>query len=326
MPRPVILYSGSFTDMPLADLAPRVAEWGYAGLELVTWGGHFAVPGSHDDDEGSADTLATLAGHDLSVPVLGAYRVGQAVCDIIDDRHQSLLPAHVWGDGDPAGVRARATQEMIATIRAAQRLGATVVSGFTGSPLWSFVNGYPGPSSDRVDAGFAEFARAWHPILDVCGECGIRFALEVHPGQIAFDYYTAERTLEALDHRPEFGFTVDPAHLHWQGVDPAAFVRKFGERVYHVHMKDIFLRLDGRGSVLNSCLPYGDPRRGWEFRSPGRGGIAWDEFIRALNAVGYEGPLAVDYRDDGLDREFGVQDALGFVKQLDYPAPRGVFR
>jgi sugar phosphate isomerase/epimerase len=326
MPRPVILYSGSFTDVPLADLAPRAAEWGYAGFELVTWGGHFTVADSHDNDEGSAETLATLAGHDLQVPVLAGFRVGQAVCDVIDDRHQSLLPEHVWGDGDPAGVRARATQEMIATVRAAQRLGASVVSGFTGSPLWSFVNGFPGPSSDRVDAGFAEFARAWHPILDVCGECGIRFALEVHPGQIAFDYYSAERTLEALDHRPEFGFTVDPAHLHWQGVDPAAFVRKFGERVYHVHMKDIFLRLDGRGGILNSYLPYGDPRRGWEFRSPGRGGIAWDEFIRALNAVDYEGPLAVDYRDDGLDREFGVQDALGFVKQLDYPAARGVFR
>jgi sugar phosphate isomerase/epimerase len=215
---------------------------------------------------------------------------------------------------------------MIDTIRLAQRLGAAVVSGFTGSPLWSFVNAYPGPRPEQVDDAFAEFARTWHPILDVCAGCGVRFALEVHPGQIAFDYYSTERTLAAIDHRPEFGLTVDPAHLHWQGIDPAAFVRAFGERVYHVHMKDVYLRLDGRSGLLNSYLPYGDPRRGWEFRSPGRGGVAWDEFIRALNAVGYDGPLSVDYRDDGLDREFGVQDAAGFVKQLDYPAPRTAFR
>ena len=154
----------------------------------------------------------------------------------------------------------------------------------------------------------------------------MRFALEVHPGQLAFDYYSAERTLAAIDNRPEFGFCVDPAHLHWQGIDPAAFVRRFGERIYHVHMKDVFIQLDGRSGLLNSYLPYGDTRRGWEFRSPGRGGIAWDEFIRALNAVNYEGPLSVDWRDEGLDREFGVADALQFVKQLDYPANRPAFR
>jgi sugar phosphate isomerase/epimerase len=68
-----------------------------------------------------------------------------------------------------------------------------------------------------IDDGFKLFAERFHPILDVFAECGVKFALEVHPTEIAFDIYTAERALEALDHREEFGFNFDPSHLHWQG-------------------------------------------------------------------------------------------------------------
>lgn len=318
MPRPVILFSGVLADQPLDQLAAQVADWGYHGLEISAGTAHLDIQQA-GSDEYCSQHLATLNNHDLQIPVVAAFRISQAIGDHIDDRHQSLVPKHVWGDGSPAGVKARAIDELIATIQAAQRLGASVVSGFTGSPIWSFVNGYPGMSPERVDEAYHDFAKTWRPILDACGDAGVRFALEVHPSQLAFDFYTSERLLEAIEHRPEFGFCVDPSHLHWQGMDPAVFVRHFGDRVYHVHMKDIFIRLDGRASLLNSYLPYGDPRRGWEFRSPGRGGIAWDEFIRALNDVGYEGPLSVDWRDEGLDRDFGLQDACQFVKQLDFP-------
>lgn len=326
MPRTIALFTGAFADLSLPELAAQAAEWGYSAVELAAWGGHLDVSAVMSDAEAVPKLLDTLGDHDLQLPVVAAFRIGQAVGDRIDERHRRLVPAHVWGDGDPRGVRARAASEMIATIRAAHRLGASVVSGFTGSPIWSFVNSFPAVSAELIDDAFADFAAIWHPILDTCAECGVRFALEVHPGQMAFDFYTTERTLEAIDHRPEFGLTVDPAHLHWQGIDPAAFVRTFGERVYHVHMKDVYLRLDGKNSLLNSFLPYGDLRRGWEFRSPGRGGVAWEEFMRSLNAVGYEGPLSVDYRDEGLDRTFGAADAAAFVKQLDYPAPRSAFR
>ena len=75
------------------------------------------------------------------------------------------------------------------------------------------------------DDGFKLFADRFNPILDVYAECGVKFALEVHPTEIAFDIYTAQRALEALDHRPEFGFNFDPSHLHWQGVDSVEFIR-----------------------------------------------------------------------------------------------------
>lgn len=330
MPRPVILFSGPFADLPLADLAGKAAEWGYAGLELCCWGDHLEVQHALGDPDYSAGRLALLADHDLQVPVLANHRVGQAVCDRIDDRHRPLVPDYVWGDGDPVGVRSRAAEEMVATVQVAQKLGAMVVSGFTGSGLSSYVAGWPPPTADAVEEGYREFARRWNPVLDACRAAGVRFACEVHPAQIAFDLYSAGRTVDAVDGREEFAFLFDPTHLHWQGVDPVAFLRTFPDRIAHVHVADAVLTLDGRTGVLNSLLPPGDPRRGRHSRSPGRGGIDWDVIVRVLNEIGYDGPLSVDWADPGLDREFGAEDACKFVKQLDVPAPaprsRGAFR
>jgi sugar phosphate isomerase/epimerase len=232
-----------------------------------------------------------------------------------------MLPEYVWGDGQPEGVQQRAAEEMVATIRAAQKLGAGVVSGFTGSALWPGVQGYPPHSPEEVAQGLRDFAHQWGPILDVCQEAGVRFALEVHPGQYAFDLYSAEMVLDALDGREEFGFTLDPSHLHWQGVDPVEFVRRFPERIFHVHVKDIALTLSGRSGILGSYLPRGDPRRGWDFRSPGRGGLDWENLIRALNAALYEGPLSVEWSDPGMSRDHGAEEAYKFVKRLDFETP-----
>jgi sugar phosphate isomerase/epimerase len=329
MPRPVILYSGPFADLPLADLAARATEWGYGGLELCCWGDHLEVQHALGDPSYAASRLAMLADHDLQCPVVANHRVGQAVCDAIDDRHRAILPDYVWNDGDPETVRARAAAEMVATVKLAQSLGANVVSGFTGSALSSYVAGWPAPTEEVVEAGFRDFGHRWQPILDACRDAGVRYAFEVHPGQIAFDLYSAERALEAVDGREEFGFLFDPSHLHWQGVDPVAFLRRFPDRIFHVHVKDAVLTLDGRTGVLSSLLPHGDPRRGWQYRSPGRGGIDWDTIVRTLNDIGYDGPLSVDWADPGLDRDFGAEDACKFVKQLDVPAPprsRDAFR
>src|SRR5262245_38024873 len=280
MPRPVILFTSQWTDLPLEELAQKAAEWGFHGLELTCWGDHFEVQRALGEDDYCQNKLALLARHDLNTLVLSNHRVGTAVCDRLDERHQRLLPDYVWGDGQPEGVRQRAVEEMTTTVRAAQKLGVGVLGGFTGSPMWPWVCGYPTPSPDLTAAGFAEFARLWRPILDVCRECGVRFAFEVHPGQIAFDLYSAEMALDALDGHEDFGFLFDPSHFHWQGIDPAEFVRRFPDRIFHVHVKDAVLSLNGRGGILGSYLPYGDPRRGWYFRAPRRGGIDGEALMR----------------------------------------------
>jgi sugar phosphate isomerase/epimerase len=323
--RQVVLFSGPWADLPLETLAGKAAGWKYDGFELCCWGDHLEVQRGLSDESYSPARLDLLARHDLNLAVVAAHKVGQAVCDPIDRRHQALVPDYVWGDGDPVGVQHRAAEEMIATFQLAERLGVGVVSGFTGSPIWSYVAGYPALRPEILAEGLAQFSKQWNPILDSARDCGVRFACEIHPGQMAFDLYSAEVVLDALKGREEFGFTFDPSHLHWQGVDPVEFLRKFGDRIYHVHIKDAQLTLDGRAGVLAGYWPSGDRRAGWQFRSPGHGGIDWEAIIRTLNAIGYDGPLAIDWHDPGMDREYGAADACRFVKGLDFDPPsRGV--
>jgi sugar phosphate isomerase/epimerase len=304
-------------------MARKASEFGYQGLELACWGDHFDVEKALGDDGYCANRRDILDRHDLSVHAISTHLVGQAVLDTIDERHKAILPPRVWGNGDPAGVNKRAIEELKNTARAAQKLGVEVVNGFTGSSIWPLLYSFPPVSQAMIDAGFDLLAERFNPILDVFGECGVRFALEVHPTEIAFDLYTAQRSLEALDRREEFGFNFDPSHLLWQGVDPVEFLRAFPDRIYHVHVKDAIVTLNGRSGILGSHLNFGDPRRGWDFRSPGRGGVNFEEIIRTLNQIKYEGPLSVEWEDVGMDREAGAREACDFVKKLDF-APSNV--
>lgn len=318
MSRPVTLFTGQWADLPLEDMARKARDFGYDGLELACWGDHMEVDKALDDDAYCAHRRELLERYDLQLHAISAHLVGQAVCDNIDARHQAILPEYVWGDGDPAGVNARAAEELMNTARVAQRLGVGVVNGFTGSSIWHLNYSFPPVPESMIDDGFAHFAERFHPIMDVFGECGVRFALEVHPTEIAFDLHTAERALQAIGHREEFGFNFDPSHLLWQGVDPVEFIRAFPDRIYHVHIKDAIVTLNGRSGILASHLNFGDHRRGWDFRSPGRGGVNFEEIIRALNDIGYDGPLSVEWEDCGMDREHGAAEACEFVRGLDF--------
>ncbi len=325
MARPVTLFTGQWADLELEDLARKASEFGYQGLELACWGGHFDVHRALSEGSYCTQVRDLLERHDLQVYAISTHLVGQAVLDMIDERHRAILPANVWGDGDPAGVNARAAEELKRTARAAQQLGVGVVNGFTGSSIWHLMYAFPPVPQEMIDRGYALFAERFNPILDAFADCGVRFALEVHPTEIAFDLYSAERTLEAIGRREEFGFNFDPSHLHWQGVDPVEFLRAFPDRIYHVHVKDAAVTLNGRSGILGSHLPFGDPRRGWDFRSPGRGGINFEEIIRALNAIGYQGPLSVEWEDPGMHRDAGAREACEFVKRLDFPPSEAAF-
>ena len=327
MARPVTMFTGQWADLSLEVLAGKVKEFGYDGMELACWGDHFEVDKALAEDDYCAKKRELLDKHGMQVFAISNHLVGQAVLDNIDARHQGILPPYVWGDGDPAGVNQRAAEELKNTARAAKKLGASVVNGFTGSSIWHLVYLFPPmpKGRDMIDEGFELLAERFNPILDVFAECGVKFALEVHPTEIAFDLYTAERALDALGRREEFGFNFDPSHLIWQGVDPVEFIRAFPDRIYHVHMKDAIVTLDGRSGILASHLNFGDARRGWDFRSLGRGGVNFEEIIRALNDAGYQGPLSVEWEDSGMDREHGAKEACKFVREKDFEPSRVAF-
>ena len=318
MARPVTLFTGQWADLPLEELCKKARDFGYDGLELACWGDHFEVDKALSDDGYCARKRELLDRYDMKLFAISNHLVGQAVLDNIDERHQSILPDYVWGDGNPEGVNERAVEEMKNTARAAKKLGVSVVNGFTGSSIWHLIYDFPPTPREMIEGGFKLLAERFNPILDVFQECGVKFALEVHPSEIAFDIYSAEMALDALDRREEFGFNFDPSHLIWQGVNPVEFIRYFPDRIYHVHMKDGSTTLNGRTGILASHLPFGDPRRGWDFRSVGRGAVRFEEIIRALNAIEYTGPLSVEWEDSGMDREAGATEAAQYCKNIDF--------
>lgn len=325
MLRPVTLFTGQWADLPLETLARLAKDFGYDGLELACWGDHVDVTRASRDRAYAASRRELLNRHGLELWAISAHLVGQAVCDRIDDRHRSILPPHVWGDGDPEGVRRRAAAEMVTTARAAAAIGVTVVNGFTGSSIWPDVYFFPPTDEAHIAQGYQDFADRWGPILDAFAREGVTFALEVHPTEIAYDIPTARRAIDAVHGHAAFAFNFDPSHLHWQFVDPVRFIRAFPKRIAHVHVKDCARTLDGEASILGSHLGFGDSRRGWDFRSPGRGEIDFERVIRALDEVGYSGPLSVEWEDSAMDRQHGAKEACVFVRKLMFPGAARAF-
>jgi sugar phosphate isomerase/epimerase len=324
MARPVTLFTGQWADLPLEELAKKASSWGYDGLELACWGDHMDVDKAATDEKYCEKQLGILKKNNLKVFAISHHLAGQLVCDPNDDsRSDGFAPASCAGDAEKK--RKWAVETMKNTARAAKNLGVRIVNGFTGSSIWHMLYSFPPVTDEMIEDGFAYFAKRWNPILDVFDDCGVRFALEVHPTEIAFDIITAKRALRAIGNRPAFGFNFDPSHLHWQMVDPVCFLKEFSDRIYHVHMKDAAVQLNGRSGILGSHLNFGQPSRGWDFRSLGHGGVNFEEIIRVLNQIGYNGPLSVEWEDSGMDREHGAKEACEFVKKADFKPSQVAF-
>lgn len=326
MSRPIILTTGQWADMPLETLARRLHDWGYEGVELGSGGDHFDVEACLSSDRYASDKKDLLTKYGLKCYAISNHCVGQSICDDIqDERHRAILPPSVWGDGKVEGVQARAAEHMKNAALAAKLMDVPVVTAFTGSSIWRKLYFWPPTPESVIEAGYRDFGERCTPIFDEFTRQGVKFALEVHPTEIAYDIVTLQKAFEAVHNHPAFGINFDPSHLVHQFIDPVKLLEAFPERIFHMHVKDTKLNLDGCNSILSSHLNFGDPRRGWDFVSPGRGDVKWDAVMRALNRIGYQGPLAIEWEDSGMDREWGAQEALAMIKKQSFPPSAQAF-
>jgi len=314
--RPVTLCTCQWADLPFDELCSLAKKMGYDGLEIACWGNGVDLDKAFVDDSYVQVLLNTLKKNGLICKALATHIIGQCVGDAPDVRLNNFAPPELADK--PEKIRQWGIESMKKASVVARKMGVPVVTGFTGSPIWKWMYSFPQTTEQMVEDGFDEIVRLWSPILDEFRKNGVKFALEVHPGEIAFDYYSTKRLLEKLKDYPEFGLNFDPSHLIWQGIQPHLFLRDFIDRVYHVHMKDAAVTLDGRSGILCSHIDFGDLRRGWNFRSLGHGDVNFEEIIRVLNAGGYDGPLSVEWEDSGMDRISGATEAAAFVRRVDF--------
>ena len=315
MARPVTIFTGQWADLGLEEMCRTAKDMGYEGLEIASWG-QIDLQKAAEDPEYIRDLKGTLEKYGLGCWAIGAHLPGQCVGDVWDPRLDGFAPAELAGKPDE--IRAWGIQQLKYAAMAAKAMGVGVVTGFMGSPIWKMWYSFPQTTEEMVEAGFQQIKGLWTPIFDVFDKCGVKFALEVHPTEIAFDYYSTRKLLEVFEYRETLGINFDPSHLIWQGMDPAMFLYDFADRVYHVHIKDAAVNLNGRNGILGSHITFGDPRRGWNFVSPGHGDVDFDKIIRVLNVKGYEGPLSIEWEDSGMDRIFGGTEACAFTKKINF--------
>ncbi len=321
MARPVTLFTIQWGDLSLEEIAKLAHQMGYEGLELAK-DAHFDADKAAEDPSYVEKVKEVLSENDLGCWAISAHLTGQCVTDstkwAYDPRLDGFAPADLAGKPDE--IQKWAIEEMMVTAHAAKAMGVDVVTFFMGSPIWKFWYSFPQTSEETVEEGYQKVKELWTPILDEYDKCQVKLALEVHPTEIAFDYWSTKKLLDTFEWRQTLGINFDPSHLIWQGVDPAVFLYDFADRIYHVHIKDAKLNLNGRNGILGSHITFGDQRRGWNFVSPGHGDVDFDNIIRVLNQKGYKGPLSIEWEDSGMERVFGATEACEFTKKMNFSA------
>ena len=328
MSRPITLFTGQWADLPFEEVAQLAAEWGYDGLEIACSGDHLDVERGAVDDRlhrHAAGRSWTATACRCS-PSRRICRARPSATTPSTNGTAASCPARVWGDGDPEGVRQRAADAVKNAARTAARLGVSTVVGFTGSSIWKYIAMFPPASGEMIDAGYQDFADRWNPILDVFDEVGVRFAHEVHPSEIAYDYYSTARALEAIGHREAFGINWDPSHMVWQNIDPVQFIWDFRDRIYHVDCKDTKVRpRDGRRGCSGPTCP--GPTHGAAGTScPPAAAMSTGRTASGCSPPsGTTGPISIEWEDAGMDRLHGAPEALAYIRSQLFDPPATAF-
>ena len=210
------------------------------------------------------------------------------------------------------------------TIELASRLGVQNVINFSGCPGDSEHSTKPNWVTCPWPPDFLEIlewqwndvaAPYWSEIGALAKSKGVRIAIELHPGFLAYhtDSFLRLRAIGG----DAIGVNFDSSHLFWQGMDPLVCARELGDAIFHVHMKDTWLDKPNiaRTGVLDT-KPYTlEKERSWIFRTVGygHGQEFWRALISELRLAGYDGALSIEHEDSILSINEGFTRAVDFL-------------
>jgi sugar phosphate isomerase/epimerase len=297
------LLTAPFADEPLTEVADWSAANGFEMLEVCCW----------PSGEGSTRRYGGICHIDVD-----GLTEGQAV-DIVEDlarrgiRMSGLgyYPNPLHPDADH---REAVADHLKKVITAASLMGVPVVNTFIGAD-----------QTKTQAENWEDAKKIWHPIVDHATDSGVKIAIENCPMIFSSDEWPSGHNLAYSpgmwrtmfeEFGPTVGLNLDPSHLIWQMIDVGAVIDEFGERIYHIHAKD--LEIDAEGLYTNGILSLG---MGWQVpRLPGLGDVDWKEFFSALYRVGYDYVICVEHED----RKFEGSDDLikrGFLLARNVLSP-----
>jgi len=275
------LLTAAFPTLSLDEVADWASANGFAALEVACW----------PAGEGAARRYAGVC--HIDVDTLDDAKASEIV-DALARRGLTISSLAYYPNplSPDAEAREVAQDHLRKVIAAAPKLGVDTVGTFVGRDR-----------SKNLPDSLADFRSVWPALVSYAGERGVRIAIENCPMIFSYDEWPGGDNLayapaiwrEMFTAIPDdnFGLNFDPSHLVWQMIDIERAVHEFGERIFHVHGKDLEVRPDGlyEHGVMSLGI-------GWQVpRLCGLGQVDWGRFIGALYAVGYDNAVSIEHED-----------------------------
>ena len=317
MKGPAIFLAQFAGTQPPFDRLETMAQWaaslGYVGVQVPT-----SDPKLFDIKLAAAsqtycdDIAGSLAAAGIAITELSTHLQGQLVA-----AHPAYAPQ--FAAFAPAELRDRpstwsawATEQLRHAAKASARLGLDAHATFSGALLWHTMYPWPQRPAGLVEAGFAELARRWRPILDAFDEAGVDVCFEIHPGEDLHDGATFERFVEAVSGHTRANILFDPSHLLLQQLDYSAFIDLYHERIKAFHVKDAEFRPNGRSGVYGGY--QGWVERPGRFRSLGDGQIDFKRIFSQFARYGYRGWAVLEWECALKHPEDGAREGAPFIR------------
>lgn len=318
MKGPAIFLAQFMGSEPPFNTLESILDWaaslGYKGIQVPTWDARCIDLEKAAESKDYCDELkAKFTERGLEITELSTHLQGQlvAVHPAYDLMFDGFAPEKLRGN--PKARTEWAVQQVKNAARASGNLGLKSHATFSGALLWHTMYPWPQRPAGLVEAGFAELAKRWVPILNVFEDSGVDACYELHPGEDLHDGVTFERFLEATDNHARANILYDPSHFVLQQLDYLGFIDIYHERIKAFHVKDAEFIPSAKSGVYGGYQGWVD--RPGRFRSLGDGQVDFSGIFSRFTKYGYSGWAVLEWECCLKHPEDGAREGAPFIKK-----------